>query len=88
MAIGVGFKRARLRYAYMLLRGKNLKTVEITQDVRQENLRIFKESLDEVTNLNNWHAFMNIFATAGYLKGGFVASTNAVVFSYVLYIIG
>lgn len=88
MAIGVGFKRARLRYAYMLLRGKNLKTGEITQGVRQENLRIFKESLDEVTNLNNWHAFMNIFATAGYLKGSFVASTNAVVFSYVLYLIG
>ena len=88
MAIGVGFKRARLRYAYMLLRGKNLKTGEITQEVREENLRIFKESLDEVTNLNNWHAFMNVFATAGYLKGGFVASTNAVVFSYVLYLIG
>lgn len=88
MAIGVGFKRARLRYAYMLLRGKNLKTGEITLGVRQENLRIFKESLDEVTNLNNWHAFMNIFATAGYLKGSFVASTNAVVFSYVLYLIG
>lgn len=88
MCIGVGFKRARLRYAYMLLRGKNLKTGEITQDVRQENLRIFKESLDDVTNLNNWHAFMNIFATAGYLKESFVASTNAVVFSYVLYLIG
>lgn len=88
MAIGVGFKRARLRYAYMLLRGKNLKTGKITQDVREENLKIFKESLDVVTNLNNWHAFMNIFATAGYLKGSFVASTNAIVFSYVLYLIG
>ncbi len=88
MAVGVGFKRARLRYAYMLLRGKNLKTGEITQDVREENLKIFKESLDVVTNLNNWHAFMNVFATAGYLKGSFVASTNAVVFSYVLYLIG
>lgn len=26
MAVGVGFRRARLRYAYMLLRGKNLET--------------------------------------------------------------
>ena len=77
MAVGVGFRRARLRYAYMLLRGKDLKTGEITQDVRQDNLRIFKEALDEVTNLNNWHAFMNL-----------VASSNAVVFSYVLYLIG
>lgn len=88
MSVGVGFRRARLRYVYMLLRGKNLKTGEITQNIREENLKIFKESLDMVTNLNNWHAFMNLFASAGYLKGNFVASSNAVVFSYVLYLIG
>lgn len=88
MAVGVGFRRARLRYAYMLLRGKNLKTGEITQNVREENLKIFKDALDIVTNLNNWHAFMNLFASAGYLKASFVASSNAVVFSYVLYLIG
>ena len=88
MAVGVGFRRARLRYAYMLLRGKNLKTGEVTQDVREENLDIFKKSLDIVTNLNNWHAFMNLMATSGYLKGSLVASSNAVVFSYVLYLIG
>ena len=88
IAVGVGFRRARLRYAYMLLRGKNLKTGEITQSVREDNLEIFKNSLDVATNLNNWHTFMNLFATAGYLKGSFVASSNAVVFSYVLYLIG
>lgn len=88
MSVGVGFKRARLRYAYMLLRGKNLKTGEITQNVREDNLATFKESLDMVTNLNNWHAFMNLFASAGYLKSSLVASSNAVVFSYVLYLIG
>ena len=66
----------------------DLKTGEITQDVREENLRIFKESLDMVTNLNNWHAFMNLFASAGYLKGSLVASSNAVVSAYVLYLIG
>jgi len=88
MSVGVGFRRARLRYAYMLLRGKNLKTGEITQNVREENLAIFKKSLDMLTNLNNWHGFMNLFASAGYLKGSLVASSNAVAFSYVLYLIG
>lgn len=88
MAVGVGFRRARLRYAYMLLRGKNLKTGEITQETRDKNLEIFKNSLDVVTNLNNWHAFMNLIGTAGYLKGSIVASSNAVVFCYVLYLIG
>jgi hypothetical protein len=88
MSVGVGFRRARLRYAYMLLRGKNLKTGEITQNVREENLSTFKNSLSVVTNLNNWHSFMNLFASAGYLKSSLVASSNAVVFSYVLYLIG
>lgn len=88
MAVGVGFKRARLRYAYMLLRGKNLKTGEITQNARDENLAIFKESLSIVTNLNNWHSFMNLVASAGFLRGSLIASSNAVVFSYVLYLIG
>ena len=48
VAVGIGFKRARLKYAYMLLRGKDLKTKEITEEVRNENLRIFRESLDIV----------------------------------------
>lgn len=88
MAVGVGFRRARLRYAYMILRGKDLKTGKITSQLREESLEIFKNSLDVVTNLNNWHAFMNLFSAAGYLKGSLVASSNAVVFSYVLYLIG
>lgn len=88
VAVGVGFKRARLRYAYMLLRGKNLKTGEITAETRDENLKIFKDSLDLATDLNNWHAFMNLFAGAGYLNRNLVASSSAVVFSYVLYLIG
>lgn len=87
-AVGVGFRRARLRYAYLLLRGKNLKTGEITKNIREENLEIFKDALDVATNLNHWHAFMNLFASAGYLNKKLVASTNAVVFSYVLYLIG
>ncbi len=88
MTVGVGFKRARLKYAYMLLRGKNLKTGEVTQAVREENLVIFQKILEIVMNLNNWHAFMDLVATAGYLKGSLVASTNAIVFCYVLYLIG
>ena len=46
MAVGVGFKRARLRYAYMLLRGKNLETGKFSDKVRYDNLQIFKDALD------------------------------------------
>ena len=87
MAVGVGFRRARLRYAYMLLRGKNLETGKFSERERDKNLAIFKEALEKVMNLNNWHAFLNIVSEAGYISEKLIASSNAVVFSYVLYLI-
>ena len=87
MAVGVGFRRARLRYAYMLLRGKNLETGIFSDKERQANLGRFKEALNRVMNLNNWHAFINIIAEAGYISSKLIASANAVVYSYVLYLI-
>lgn len=87
MAVGVGFRRARLRYAYMLLRGKNLETGVFSDEERQANLDKFKEALNRVMNLNNWHAFINIIAEAGYISNKLIASANAVVFSYVLFLI-
>lgn len=88
MAVGFGFRRARLRYAHLLLRGKNLQTGEITQETREENLAKFRHALDVVTNINQWHSFLNIFFSAGYVKSDLVNSQNAVVFSYVLYLLG
>lgn len=88
MAVGVGFHRARLKYAYMLLRGKNLETGKYSAETRNKNLTIFKDALEIVMNLNNWHAFLNCVTSAGYVSNKLIASSNAVVFSYVLYLIG
>ena len=88
MAVGLGFHRARLKYAYKLLRGKDLET-GVTSDVtRDENIGKFKIALEKVTDLNNWHSFLNLFAEAGYLNKSLVASNYVVIFSYVLYILG
>lgn len=88
MAVGVGFRRARLRYAYMLLRGKELETGKFSSETQRSNLKKFKEALEKAMDLNNWHAFLNIVAEAGYVSSQLVASSNAVVFNYVLYLIG
>ena len=88
VAVGYGFHRARLRYAYQLMRGKDLRTGIVTAETRDENLQKFKSALNVVTNLNNWHAFLNLFAQAGYVSGDFVASSNAVVYCYVMYLLG
>lgn len=86
--VGLAFKRARLRYAYLLLRGKDLKTGKSSSETQKENLEKFSNALSLVTNLNHWHAFMNVVAGAGYLKGSLISSENAVVFSYMLYLMG
>ena len=88
MAVGLGFHRARLRYAYMLLRGKNLETGKYSDETRTQNLTIFKNALEHVMNLNHWHAFLNCISSAGYVSSKVIASSNAVVFTYVLYLIG
>ena len=88
MAVAVGFRRARLRYAYMLMRGKDLNTGLVTAEEMEKNLGKFKNALNAVMNLNNWHTFMGLFSDAGYVNGSIVASSNAVVFCYVLYLIG
>ncbi len=88
MAVAVGFRRARLRYAYMLMRGKNLETGIVTKEEMDTNLAKFKNALEMVTDLNDWHKFMGLFNDAGYVNSSIVASTNAVVFCYVLYLIG
>jgi hypothetical protein len=87
MVVGVGFQRARLRYAYMILRGKDLQTGIVSEDIREKNLGIFKDAMQKVLDLNNWHGYLNILKEAGYISEKLIASTNAIVFTYVLYLV-
>ena len=88
ICVGLGFQRARLKYAYMMLRGKDLKTGIVSLKTREENLEKFRKALEIATNLNNWHAFLNLYADAGYYNQSMISSSNAVVFSYILYLLG
>ena len=88
IAVTLGFHRARLRYAYMLLRGKNLQTGKFSDEERTKNLNIFKDALDKAMDLNNWHAFFNVIKSAGYVSSKLISSSNAVVYCYALYLIG
>lgn len=87
-AVGLGFKRGRLRYAYQILRGKDLKTGETSPETRADNFCKFGEALDRVLDLNNWKAFINTLGEAGYISSGQVTSANALFFNYAFYLIG
>lgn len=88
VAIGYGFHRARMRYGYKLLRGDDLEAGTTSVETREKNMKIFREALERAINLNDWHAFINLFSEAGYLGKDMVRSNYVVVYSYVLYLIG
>lgn len=87
-SVGIAFRRARLRYAYMLMRGKDLQTGIFSEETREQNLNKFRNALSIVINLNNWHAYMNLIADAGYLRGSLISSSNAIIFAYIFYLLG
>lgn len=88
VAIGLGFHRARMRYGYKLLRGKDLETGDVTEETRIANMTKFREALDKAMDLNNWHNFLNLFYEAGYLNKDQIKSKYVVVYSYLFYLIG
>lgn len=88
VAIAFGFHRARMKYGYKLLRGDDLEAGTTSVETREKNMQIFRDSLTRVINLNDWHAFINLFPEAGYLGKDQVRSNYVVVFSYVFYLMG
>lgn len=86
--VGVGFKRGRLRYAYQILRGRDLETKITSEAKREENFAAFGDALSKVLDLNNWHAFINALGQAGYICFEQATSANAIAFCYAFYLIG
>lgn len=88
VAIGVGFRRARLKYGYALLRGKDLETDQFSDERRIEQFAILKSAQADVLNLQNWHSFLRTLHLAGYRGSHMISSDNALIYSYTMYLIG
>jgi hypothetical protein len=88
VSVGVAFKRARLRYVYSILRGKDLETEKFSDERRVKQFEVLKKSQARVLNLQYWHDFMNCIRQAGFRSGKMISSQNNLLFSYMLYLIG
>lgn len=86
-AVGLGFGRGRLRYARLLLNGRDLKTRETSAERRKENFATFDAALDKVLDLNDWHAYINALGAAGYVNRGMISSDNAIPLSYAIFLV-
>ena len=85
--VGLGFGRGRLRYARLILNGRDLETRETSVAKREENFEKFDAALDKGLDLNDWHAFINALGEAGYVNGGMVSSENTIPLTYAITLI-
>jgi len=69
VSIALGFRRARLRYAYSILRGKDLETGEFSEKLREEQFAVLKSAQSYALDLSNWHEFFKVLVSAGYRSG-------------------
>lgn len=88
VGVGVAFKRARLKYVYSILRGKDLETEKFSDERRVQQFELLKEAQQRTLNLQYWHDFMNCVRQAGFRSGKMISSQNNLLFSYMLYLIG
>lgn len=88
IGVGLAFHRARLQYVYSILRGKDLETGEFSTERREEQFKKLNVAQDQALNLTNWHEFFKCVQSAGYVSSEMITSTNTLLYSYVLFLIG
>ena len=88
VAVGIAFKRARLKYVYSILRGKDLETGQVSEERRIAQFDLLKDAQRRTLNLQYWHDFMNCIRMAGFRSAKMISSKANLLFSYMLYLIG
>ena len=88
VSVALGFRRARLRHVYSILRGKDLETGEFSAQRRDEQFSRLKESQSYILDLQHWHDFLKSLQQAGYRDSGMISSETAVLYAYALFLIG
>ena len=85
------FKRARLKYAYMKLRGSDLKRGadgRIDMELRKQSFAELSDGLNKVLDYENWNEFIRTVMSAGFVNCSMISSENALVYSYMMFLIG
>lgn len=88
VSVGLAFKRARMKYIYSILRGKDLKTEKFSDELRDKQFELLKDAQSKVLNIQYWHDFFNCVRQAGFRSSKMISSNNNLLFSYILYLIG
>ena len=88
VGVGLAFKRARLKFVYSLLRGKDLETEKFSVEQRERQFAKLREAQAHVLDVQHWHDFLACVRAAGFRSEKMISSQNNLLFSYMLYLIG
>jgi len=88
VAVGMAFRRARLKSAYSVLRGKDMETEQFSEEQRDFQFARLKEAQSHVLNLQHWHDFLAILRQSGFIGGNLISSKTTVYYTYILFLIG
>ena len=87
-SIGLGFRRARLQYAYSILRGKDLETGEVSDEQRARQFERLRGAQAYALDLTHWHEYFKALSHAGFRSGDMVTSDMTLFYCYLMYLIG
>ncbi|WP_026922170.1 GmrSD restriction endonuclease domain-containing protein [Glycomyces arizonensis] len=87
-AVALAFRRARLESVYSLLSGRDVEAGPARTKRIKEQFTQLAKAQGAVLNLLHWHEFLQCLELAGFRGRKMITSENAVVFSYVMWLIG
>jgi hypothetical protein len=88
VSVGLGFRRGQLRTVYALLRGRDVDSEAATPERRDELFAVMRDAQTCALDLTNWHEFLKVLIRAGYRSESMISSKNAVLYAYILFLVG
>lgn len=88
VGVGLGFRRAQLKYVYALLTGRDLVTKQKSKELRDEHFEVLKDAQAHALNVQNWHDYLSCIRDAGFRSSRMLLGELNIIFSYTIYLIG
>lgn len=88
VTVGLAMKRARLENVYSALKGQDPNTGLDNAEKRTQQFALLQQAQKVSLDLANWHHFLSGLRLAGYRSSKMITSETAIIYCYVLYLIG
>ena len=86
--VGLTFHRAKMKDVYSIIRGRDMESGEFSEELRTQQFDKLKLNLPTILDNTNWQSFLKILIGGGYKDEELISSKSAVLYSYIIYLIG